>query len=144
MKINNINIYSQRFYTFKGSSSRKNADGSKISGDKADELKKRTADIRKIIKKAADEKRKMSLKELVSQSGYTTKTVNRVLENNKSLNALWSQVASSTRLTNAARAKKLEELKAILQEAKDNCVNMSLTELAQKTGLGKSAEPLCQ
>ncbi len=139
MKINNINIYSQRFYTFKGSSSRKNADSSKISDDKADELKKRTADIRKIIKKAADEKRKISLKELVSQSGYTTKTVNRVLENNKSLNALWSQVTSSTRLTNAARAKKLEELKAILQEAKDNCVNMSLTELAQKTGLGRSA-----
>ncbi len=35
--------------------------------------------------------------------------------------------------------KKLEELKAILQEAKDNCVNMSLTETLAviKTGLGK-------
>ncbi len=72
MKINNINIYSQRFYTFKGSSSRKNADGSKISGDKADELKKRTADIRKIIKKAADEKKDEPERELVSfKSGYT-------------------------------------------------------------------------
>lgn len=131
MRISPVNVYKSTSYKFTGV----------ISPEKKAELQRRADAVNTFVSSAADEGRKINIYDVMASTGYNLNEVRYVFKNYKGINAVWQKVNTSTgeRQTPEQIAKKKEEIKVILQKAKDAGKTMSCGELAEKVGMESAA-----